>query len=136
MKLVEINWQPTDKQLQQFGVVALFALPILGWWWSGGNSNVIGVLAALGVTVSITGHYRPQWLKPLFVGLTLLFLPIGLVVSEVVLLLIYSLVFVPIGLVFRLMRRDKLERKLDRAVESYWQAKRQPSGPASYYRQF
>ena len=35
MKLVEINWNPTDRQLRQFGMIALVALPALGWLWSG-----------------------------------------------------------------------------------------------------
>ena len=40
MKLIEINWQPTDRQLRQFGVICLVALPALGWLWGGGTTIV------------------------------------------------------------------------------------------------
>jgi hypothetical protein len=35
MKLVEINWKPSDRQLRQFGWMALAGLPLAGWLFTG-----------------------------------------------------------------------------------------------------
>lgn len=135
MKLVEINWSPTARQLRQFGLVCLVALPLIGLIWSA-SWNTIYWLGGIGAGLALTGLALPGALKPLFVGLMIIALPIGLVVSEVVMILIYFGVFLPIGLCFKLMRRDALKRSLDRGSESYWEKKEMPANVASYYRQW
>ncbi len=134
MKLVEINWAPTPRQLRQFGSLCLVALPLIGWLWSASNGTLMW-LAGIGLGLAITGWVVPMALKPVFVGLMIVALPIGMVVSEVVMALIYYLVFFPIGLIFKLMRRDALGRGLQRDSETYWAEKKPAKDVASYYRQ-
>ncbi len=134
MKLIESNWQPSDRQLRQFGIICVFALPLVAWVW-GASWSVIGVLAGIGLTIAIVSLVFPQAVKPLFLGLMIVALPIGMVVGELAMLLIYFGLFLPISLVFRLLGRDPLERKLDRNAKSYWQSKKQPRSAASYYYQ-
>ena len=152
--MISINWKPEDRQLRQFGLIALFALPIIGWiftsetrifgWifsdaslvWHSGNLTVIGILAAIGAVCGVLALVRPQLLKPIFLLLSLITIPIGLVVGEVVLGLTYFLLFVPIGLFFRLIGRDSLERKLAPEAETYWKPKKKISDPARYFRQY
>ena len=135
MKLIEMNWEPTDRQLKQFGVIALVALPALGWLWSG-NLTAICVLAGIGAFLAVLGLLVPRSLKPIFVALSVLCIPIGIVVGELAMLMIYYGLFLPMAILFRLMNRDRLERKFDRQAETYWKPKQQPSGPASYFRQW
>ncbi len=144
MALMDVHWKPSDRQLRQFGLIALVALPLAGWLFSGKpwpadmtatQRNVIGGLAGLGVVSALLAALKPQALKYPFLGATLLALPIGLVVGEVILLVIYFVVFLPVSLVFRLMGRDVLDRRIDRNAKSYWQPKAQPAGPESYFRQ-
>ncbi|MGQ0633601.1 MAG: SxtJ family membrane protein [Planctomycetaceae bacterium] len=134
MKLVEINWDPTDRQLRQFGLISLVALPLVGWLWRA-NAPVLWLLAGIGVLLAGLGLLAPRWLKLPFLVLSVAAIPIGLVVGELALVLIYFAVFVPIGLVFRLIGRDALELRRDSNATSYWRPKAQPRGPASYYRQ-
>jgi hypothetical protein len=54
--------------------------------------------------------------------------------AEVILLSVYLFVFVPMGIVFRLLRRDAL-RLQKAATDTYWQKKSQPRNAASYFRQ-
>jgi len=136
MKLVNINLQPSDRQLRQFGWISLVALPLLGWLWSGGNATVIAGTAALGVVLAVGGSLCPRAIRPIFVGLTLIAVPIGMVISELALLLVFFGMFVPMGLFFRLIGRDPLQRKLDREAETYWQPKNRPADSASYLRQW
>lgn len=78
---------------------------------------------------------RPASLKFVFIGMTLVAFPIGLVLSELIMLFIYITIFVPVALVFRLMGRDALHRQIDRGATSYWTLKKAPTDAESYFRQ-
>lgn len=134
MKFVEINWNPTDRQLRQFGVISALVLPGVAWYREGSQVLVIG-LAAIGIAIAVVGWFCPRGLKPLFVGLTIVAIPIGMIVGELALLAIYFFVFLPIGLAFRFAGRNSLRLKHDRNATTYWQSKPQPVGVANYYRQ-
>ena len=135
VKLVEMNWSPSARQLGQFGCACLFALPLLGWIWSG-NSQIIVWLLIVGLGLAVTGFLMPKALKPVFVGLMLIALPIGMVVTECLLLLIYFGLFLPIGLCFKIAKRDALKRSFEKSKKSYWEEKKMSKGATSYYRQW
>jgi hypothetical protein len=118
MRLVEVVWKPTDRQLRQFGVTLLVALPLLGWLW-GFDGRAIAILAAVGVALAGLGFLSAPALKPLFLALSLITLPIGLVVGELVLALVFFGVIWPLAALFRVLGRDALQRKLEPEVLSY-----------------
>ena len=134
MKLVEINWHPTDRQLRQFGFICLIALPLLGWIW-GASTNLIGILAVFGLAAAVAGMALPATLKPVFLVLTLVATPIGMVIGEMAMILIYFVCFLPFALAFRFLKRDALKLRPNRDATTYWEAKKQPTDLASYYRQ-
>ncbi len=45
---------------------------------------------------------------------------LGHIVSPVIMLLIYIVVFLPTGIYFRILRRDSLNLKIDKQKETYW----------------
>ena len=135
MPLIHINWDPPARQLRQFGWFSLLLFPLLAWLW-GATPLVIGIFAGIGGVFALLAMLAPSVLKPVFLGLTLLFLPIGLVVGELLMLLVFLLVFLPIGVIFRLLGRDRLQLKMERDRESYWQAKNVPSQTERYFRQY
>ena len=134
MKLIEFNWQPTDRQLRQFGAISLVALPLVGWLW-GVSTVAIAVLASVGLLIAALGYVIPKSIQPLFVFLMAIATPIGMVIGELAMIMIYFGMFVPLAVCFRLIGRDVLDRKIDRAAKTYWQPKKQPQSVASYYRQ-
>ncbi len=135
MSLIEINWSPTQKQLRQFGLLCLIVLPLLGWLWRA-NSNTVLTLFAIAVVIAGLAYVQPRWVRPIFVGLILLAAPIGMVVGELAMLLIYFTIFLPISLAFRLVRRDALQLRIDRSASTYWQPKTEPKDISSYYRRY
>lgn len=145
MKLVEMNWQPTERQLRQFGWMALVGLPLAGWLFAGKpwplstatmlQISVIAVLGVAGAVCAMLAEARPNLLRTPFIALTLVALPIGMVVSELILAVIYFAVFAPVALLFKLTGRDALDRQLDRTSVTYWRPKAQPKGVESYFRQ-
>jgi hypothetical protein len=56
--------------------------------------------------------------------------------SLAVLAVIFYVVLTPVALVFRLIGRDALARRLDADNESYWEERPPASEPARYLRQF
>ena len=134
MSMVAINWHPTDRHLRQFGLIALAALPLVGWTWHAGGTT-LAVLAAVGGVLALAGLVAPQALRYPYLALSLLTLPIGLVVGELVLLAMFYGGFVPVGLLLRLLGRDDMQRSFDPKATTYWQPKAQPVDAASYLRQ-
>lgn len=139
-----LNLNPTPRQLRQFAFAGLLLMPLLAWLlcgrpvgesWLPWHTGLIGGLTALGSAFVVLAYAAPRVLKPVFVATSLLALPIGFVIGEVVLAAVYFGVFTPLAIVFRLMGRDPLERQIDRGAASYWRKKPQPRDVASYFRQ-
>jgi len=135
MAMLDMNWQPSDRQLRQFAAISSIALPAVAWLW-GAQAVTLGLLLLLAATGGVAGWLWPPLVKPVFLTLSLVAFPLGLVVGEIALLGIYLALFVPLGLLFRIMGRDALHRRLDPGANSYWQARRSPGDVARYFRQY
>ena len=144
MAAIDLNLNPTNKQLRQFGLIALVALPLLAWLFSGKPSastweakhtTIIGAMTALGCLAGAAAWWRPALLKWVFVAVSVITFPIGFVLGEIAMIFVYSIAFIPMALLFRILRRDALQRSLDHEADTYWQPKEQPKGASSYYRQ-
>ncbi|MCA9084504.1 MAG: hypothetical protein KDA81_10640 [Planctomycetaceae bacterium] len=134
MALIEINLTPSDRQLRQFGCICAVALPGLVWFWTR-DAAATQTAVLFGITIAVAGWVLPKLIRPLFVLLVLLTLPIGLIVGEILLLGVFLGVFLPMALLFRLMGRDALRRRKDNRT-SHWHDRPKPSGPGSYLRQW
>ena len=144
MAAVELNYNPTSKQLRQFGYIGMCALPILGWLfagkpmlstWEATDTQFVGIFAAIGAIFGVLAAAKPTLLKWVFIAASVITFPIGFVLGEVIMFTIYLIAFAPMAILFRVIGRDALQRDIQRDSESYWQEKRKPDGAASYYRQ-
>lgn len=145
--IVQINLAPSRRQLQQFGWIALLAFCALGTvvLWKGalfgaslGSSTrlVAYTLWALGLLSGAFSFLWPRANLPLFVLLSLVSFPFGMLVSHLVLALLFFGVITPVAFLFRLMRRDPLHRKWEPERESYWADMRPIIDETDYFRQF
>ncbi len=134
MALLDLNWHPSRRQLRQFGSLCGLLLPVLGWWWPGGWPG-IGVGIGLGALIAGLALALPDLIRPLFLGATVITAPIGLVLGELSLIAIFCLIFLPLGIVFRLLRRDRLQLSRNEQQPSYWLRKPEDRSSVSYYRQ-
>lgn len=136
--LMKPNWNPPESQLRVFGWLAFLCLLILGWRLST-ISYVMPTMIGAGTLVALLGTLMPRALRPLFVGLTVLTMPIGWVIGELLLLVIYFLQITPISLFFKLLGRDELRLKIGRGESSsntYWTQRTKNSPARSYFRQY
>lgn len=147
MPFVQMNWNPPRHQLRQFGVIALLVFGLLGGsvysrqmlfriHLTAQTAHGLGiVLMALGIICALLAFLVPQLLRPLFVGLSLIGLPIGIAVSFVVLAMLYYGAILPIGLVMRILGRDTMQRKLHPELATYWQPRKPVADHQRYFRQ-
>jgi len=136
--IVEINTDPTRRDLRWFGILLLAFCGLVGgmiqwrlqaptaarWVWGAG-----AVLAAVYYAI-------PPVRKPIFVGWMCAAFPVGWVISHLVLGIVYYLVMTPIGLIMRLAGRDPLHRRPDPDTETYWREHDPHKTPDRYFRQF
>jgi hypothetical protein len=138
MAMIEINWSPGNKELRNFGRIALIALLIITllFYWKGLALDWALIIFAAGVVIFIVSLISLQLTRIIYLGLTLVTLPIGLVISHVLLAVLYFLLITPMGLLFRLIGRDLMHRKFDVDTKSYWHPRDTPKDIERYFRQF
>jgi hypothetical protein len=145
--MIKLNLKPAPHVLRQFAWIAAVLLPLLAgfltrgearwyavgaWQWSHPAVLAVGGLAAAQLLLFLCGVRQLTAL--LYAALSLLAFPIGLVLSHLLMAVIYYLVITPIGLVFRLIGRDVLGRRLDKGGSSYWHERGAPRDSASYFK--
>jgi hypothetical protein len=143
--MIEIDWKPKEKVLRQFGWICLPGFGLVGTmvaWRLGcfegsGRWTASYIIWGFAVLCLLVGLIAPRALKWLYVGMTVVAFPIGLVLGFVILGLIFLLLFTPVALFFKLKGRDELQRGWPPPEgESYWIAMRKIDDPKRYFRQF
>jgi len=139
VSLVSFNWNPSRKDLKGFRLVALGVLPavavILYTFKHVALPWCIGVAGA-GVLIWASGFVSLTLTRWIFVGLMVVTCPIGFVVSHVIMAVFFFGLLTPVGLIFRLMGRDVLNRKYDRSAPTYWRPHKQVHDQERYFQQF
>ncbi len=145
--LVQLNFRPDSRQLRQFGFIALLAFSFLGavvlWkgtllgyqFGSAARSVAVGIWA-LGAVCALLSLIWPQGNRPLFVALSVLAFPIGFLLSHIVLAVLFFGILTPVGVLFRLLRYDPLDRAFQKDRGSYWVDLPEASSRRDYFRQF
>jgi hypothetical protein len=140
MSIVQINTDPSRRQLNQFGFIWMAFVAFFGGvaYLKFHNQPLAYGLWIAAVVVPVIGWLAPPFMRAVFVGMSYVAWPIGFVVSHVVLAAVYYLVLTPIGLVMRLVGYDPMKRRFAPDDPSYWVA-RPNSGSSDakgYFRQF
>lgn len=146
--MLKLDLKPPRHILVQFAWAAAIAFPLLAglftrpsgvrfhelwrWHWSHPVVLALAVLGAVQLLLTLAG--LRQLTRALYVGMMVVAFPIGFVLSQVLMALIYYLVMTPIGLVFRLIGRDAIGRRPDPQRQSYWHDRGPARKPASYFR--
>ena len=120
--MLPINRNPSTHELNRFRRLwlPLFVLVAGGVaWWQSGSSTAAAIIWGIGAALVGLGWSSVEQGRTLFVGLQTITYPIGLVVSTLALMVLFYLVFTPIGWLMRLMGRDPLRLRV-RDQSSNW----------------
>jgi len=147
MSLLAINLSPSKKQLRSFGIAGCVIMLLLGGWvfWKhtifgiplcpdGTRIVSTSLWISSGVLLALT--IVPSALLPLYIVLSVVGWPIGLTISTVIMFVIYFIFLTPLALIFRLIGRDALKRRLQADADTYWIPVSDKPDAGWYFRQF
>lgn len=135
--LEQIRSIPGDKRaLRRFGLVMSLALILIGalLLWRGGPFRPFALAAALFFLAALVA---PAWLRPIQIVWMSLAIPMGWMMTRVILALVFFLAITPIALLGRMAGKRFLETHTDPSRPSYWEHWDETSlDRDSYRRQF
>jgi len=122
--------------LRQFsaGWIVCFGLLAARQYFRGHHEAAIA-LGVVGVVFGVSGLGRPGVMRWIFVSWMMLAFPIGWVLSQIMLLLMFYVILTPVAVLVRIGGRDVLRRRRSNC-ESYWVVKETPKDVRSYFRQY
>lgn len=133
--MIDLNADPAPRTLRQFGAGAaavLLGLAAIRVVRHGGSPSVL-VFAAVAVLAGIFAWLRPQALRLPFVLLSGVTVPIGRLVSQLVVLVLFYGMITPLAALARLGRTDPLRLRFDRQAQSYWHPRPRPHRDRARY---
>jgi hypothetical protein len=133
----ELNRSPSRRDILSFALIfagGMGALGALNQFYMHRPETAL-VLFALAGAVFVLSLIPPvgRILYILWMGLGL---TIGFFTAPVIMFIVYAVVIVPVGLWFKVTRRDLMRRRLDPEAKSYWEDYPGSDDPASYIRQY
>ena len=133
-KIIQIS---SKRELRKFGFTVGIFISIIAVVLLLTLSDLGIYFLISGITLLLLAILSPILLKPLFLIWMSLALIIGYIMTRVMLSLIYILIFTPVGLVIRLLRKDPLKEKFHPHATTYWIPKeRKKFSPENAEKQF
>jgi hypothetical protein len=136
-----LNWtdiprNPSRKTLRQFAAawIVFCGLLAVRSYRHGYHTLAFG-LAIAAVIIGVPGLIIPTCVRWIFVGWMTLAFPIGWLVSQLMMAVMFYVILTPVALIFRIRGRDLLHRNRATNRTSYWLPKRSPEDVRSYFRQ-
>ncbi len=113
-----------NRQLRSFGITLGIALVLLAGIFYWREIPASRVIASIGILLFLIGLIAPRSLRLLYKPWMILALVLGFMMTRILLVGIYVLLFIPVGTLMRLFGKDPLRRKLDPHAKTYWISKR------------
>lgn len=112
----------TKKELRKFGISVGLVFFIIGllfqFVWD--SQFTFYVLSGIGLFLILFGIVLPKILLPLHKVWMTLALFLGFIMTRVILSILFYIIITFIGLIAKLVRKDFLDRKIDKDQISYW----------------
>ncbi len=137
MKFSDIPLDPTSRMLRQFAGAWLVLFVVLAGYRHFKEQNGMGALVFLGFAqLGMMGLIAPVSVRWLFIGVTVVTFPIGVVMANILMAVTYYLIMTPIGLAMRLSGRDALRLNMSGHCPSHWQSCERDTDPNRYLKQY
>jgi len=138
MAVLDINWNPSARQLRQFALLlAALLIGVASWlYWKSPASGGVAVALSAAAAAGGIGLLCPRLMRIVYVAWMAAVFPIGWTVSHVLLAAIYYLVITPIGVIMRVCRYDPLQRRFDRNAKTYWKRREEQNDTKRYFKQY
>jgi len=138
MGMIEVKKTFSRRELLWFGPLFALFIALIGWvlWRSGVGWNILSILAIATGLLIVVYYLFPSLQRPLYRGWMFSVMPIGWIVSHLLLSAIYYLLLTPIGLIMKAVGYDPMRRKLEPNLETYWVNRQKSEDPQRYFKQY
>ena len=112
----------SKKSLRTFALIVgtfLIISSIITFFWGEAKSNSLW-LTIIALLFLASGLAYPKILKFIHSIWMMLAFTMGFFVSRIILTLVFYLAITPIALIFRLLGKDVLDRKINSKTDTYW----------------
>ena len=114
---------------RSFGLVFFVVFLIISFWSFRGNLNEVSILPFfIAIIFLILGLMKSNLLTPLNKIWFRFGIILGAVIAPIIMAIIFFLVVTPIGLLMKIMGKDLLKKKYNKAAKSYWIKRNQDIG--------
>ena len=139
----DVNWNPSLPEKRQFARSLLIGFPMIAILMA-----IISRLAnhtwnpfflylgLIGLAAGAILWLIPQISRPFYVAWYSIACSIGMVVGNVIIILLFYLLFTPLGLLRRVAFRGALTKGFDKSKSTYWEPAPKQVDLKRYYRQF
>lgn len=132
----ELQLNPTERTLRQFAGAWFLVLTVAALRQFAHHHRPIGLALVLIGLIGLAGLLKPAIVKYLFISATITAMPLGWVMMQLMLAIMFYIVLTPIAFIRRVCGRDALQLKHQDAKESYWVPRGNPPPPENYLKQF
>lgn len=140
----QVNWKPDTAAKRVFAKSWIIGFPclalvlfLLKWLKSGTmQPHNFLLLGSIGCALGLILFAIPAIAKPFYVTWYFLACSIGIVVSNVLIVVFYYVAVTGIGLLMRAMGKISFRKGIDKNAKTYWQDVEQTDDPARYYSQY
>ena len=102
-----------------------------------GMNAWVYLLMGLAVVLMVVSILRLPLLKKIYDAWMKITMPIGIVMTSLILIILFFGIFGVVGIILRLLRKDPLDRSINKGAKSYWIIREQlPFDKERYTKQF
>jgi hypothetical protein len=136
MKLSSLPLKPTPRVLRHFAAAWLVVFLLLALRHIIAGHRTAGAVLGAVSLIGIIGLLKPAAVRWLFIGAVVAAFPVGWVVTQAVLAVMFYVVLTPLALVFRWRGRDALQLRQQPERTTFWTDRGDPPDASRYLKQF
>ncbi|HVU26289.1 MAG TPA: SxtJ family membrane protein [Verrucomicrobiae bacterium] len=136
MKFSDLPLNPTPRILRQFAAAWLVVFLVVAIRAFARGHHVAAYAFATISLAGLIGLLKPITIRWLFLAAIVVAFPVGWVMTQLMLIIMFFLILTPIAFVFRWRGRDELQLKHKPNQSSYWIERKEEISPEKYLKQF
>lgn len=134
--LSDLPLNPTKRILRQFAGTWFLIFLVAAIRSSIHGHKSAGIALVLIAFVGVAGLVKPFLIKYLFLGATIAAYPLGWVMTQLILAIMFYAVLTPIALIARWRGRDSLQLRGQTEKSTFWTPRAEQPKPENYLKQF
>ena len=115
-KSIEIK----ENQLKLFSIILALLFIFFSTKFFIKNNHICSIIFLLLSLYSLISTTYTPLIKPIFIFAIFISLIIGHILSQIILLLLFIFIITPVSIIFKILKKDILDEKIDKNKQSYW----------------